>query len=337
MKKVTLTRNTISMFIIFSTLCMPGMEISPKNTFAKDTLCWQAGDFTVVPDEIVGIVIEYLLSSRDTVIKEIEKYKLSEIGRFFYGVRNIAPLNATCKRLYHCSNPFILAHVRAILKENKIKELFFISRQGSIIELCIKVGANINQLNNDHHLLAWAAHYESIEKTKQLLDNGADVNVRDERGLRALDVAVRFGYLELGMVLINPVARLTARKKIETLLIIYNQDCSLLSLLPKGIVKIIITCAHPEFAMDRELISFLHPQILVDTVPLEVLSTLINDGTLNQESIFGAWQQKLICINNSIKVSYGIRNARQRKRDFEIKQRFKTYALTQIEALLTIK
>jgi hypothetical protein len=139
--------------------------------------------------------------------------------------------------------------------------------------------------------------------------------------------AVYYKNFNVSIDLINPSQKSFARKKLETLIAIHNKNCSYFSLLPKEVLKIIITWMHPEYAMDRELLCCFHQDILVDNIPQENLALLVKDGTLNQDTILATWQKKINGITESLKA--------QKKLDDNDIQAFATEAIARITMLLT--
>jgi hypothetical protein len=177
-------------------------------------------------------------------------------------------------------------------------------------------------------LMRAAIYNNDVDIINTLIKAGADINSVNKRGYTALMYAVQLKNFNVSIPLINPSQTSSARKKLEILLAIYNKNCSYLSILPKEVLKIIITCMHPEeFTMDRALICSLQPQALVDNIPLENLALLIKDGALNQDTILAMWQKKINGITESLK-------AQKMLNDNDI-QEFATKALAKITKLLT--
>ena len=206
------------------------------------------------------------------------------------------------------------------------------------VRTLIEAGADINikMDSTGNTVLMDVICYRNIEIVNILVNAGADVNMVNKDGRSALALAVIYyrhpsnnKHSEICMTLINPPAKPAIRKKIETLIMIYNEGHSCLSELPKELLKVIITYAHPEYAMDRESVRCLHPQVLVDTIPLEALVMLIKDGILNQDAILGAWQNKITSMVQSLK-------ARKMLDDNAIRK-FESDALTKVTMSLTFE
>jgi ankyrin repeat protein len=171
-----------------------------------------------------------------------------------------------------------------------------------ITNALIKAGADINSVNdNGNTALICAAMNNHIDIVNALIKAGADINTVNKDGYTAFMLALYQRRFNASIPLINPSQKYFARKKIETLLAIHNKNCSYFSLLPKEVLKIIITWMHPEYAMDCESLRCFHPDILVDNIPLENLAILIKDGTLNEDTILAAWQKKINGITESLK------------------------------------
>jgi ankyrin repeat protein len=168
-----------------------------------------------------------------------------------------------------------------------------------------------------------------IDIVNTLIKASADINTVNKDDYTALMYAIYLKKFKVSILLIDPSQTSFARKKVETLLAIYNKNCSYFSLLPKEVLKIIITCMHPEYAMDRELLRCFHPKILIDNIPLENLALLIKDGTLNQDTILATWQKKINGIAESLK-------AQKKLNDNDV-QKFATEALAKITMLLANK
>lgn len=207
------------------------------------------------------------------------------------------------------------------------------NRSADLINALIKTGADINMDLNEYGALAfsWAVERKDRELLSALLKAGVDVNISDKCGYTAFILALEWYQLSISFALINPVAKYKVRKTFETLLMIYNKGCSCLSMLPREVLRIIITYAHPAFAMDRELIRHLPSHVLVDNIPVKTLSILIKDGTLNQDSILEAWQKKIDRIVQFLKNQKII--IRNQKADYQI-EKFATDALKMIAVVL---
>lgn len=226
-----------------------------------------------------------------------------------------------------------------------------------LVKKMIEAGADLNMVDKDGHTaLFYAVGTNKIDVIRPLIQAGADVNIDTGnmvflRALRnhssglikelilakadipstystqVLELAFASEYPDLPIQVINPMQKPLAKKSIKTLLMIYKNTDSCVSELPQEILKIIITCAYPEYAIDHPTIASLHPQVLVDTVPLEILSGLIKNGVLQQKSVFNkAWQKKLK------KITLELRRSR-RLTETQI-QSFITDALKRIEASL---
>jgi hypothetical protein len=175
------------------------------------------------------------------------------------------------------------------------------NKNTDITNALIKAGADINSVNkNGTTALMYAAMNNHIDIVNALIKADADINV-NKSGDTALTYAVKDRKFYVSTHIINPSQKSFATKKLETLLTIYNKNCSYFSLLPKEVLKIIITWMHPEYAMDRELLRCFHPDMLVDSIPVENLALLIKDGTLNQDPILAAWKKKIKGITESLK------------------------------------
>jgi ankyrin repeat protein len=198
------------------------------------------------------------------------------------------------------------------------------------INTLIKAGADVNSVNKDGETaLIDAAYNKDADNVNALIKAGADVNSADKNGETALMHAIRLKNYTTSIQIFNPSQKSFARKKIALLLMIYKEGSSCLSVLPKEVLKIIITCMHPEYAMDRESLRCFHPDILVDNIPLENLALLVKDETLNQDTILAAWQKKINGITESLKA--------QKKLNDTYIQEFATEALTKITKLFTNK
>ena len=197
-----------------------------------------------------------------------------------------------------------------------------------VVNALIKAGADVNIVGDC--TLSVAVHRGDIKRVNALIKAGADVNITHIDGIEALALVIKHNGPERCMALINPaVVKPSTKKKIAILLMIYNEGTSYLSALPQELLKIIIQFADPEeFAMDQELIHYLHPKALVDTIPLKTLAILIKDGTLNQDSILDAWQKKLASIIWHLKIYGGYLN-------YNDIQKFESYTSKEIKALLT--
>jgi hypothetical protein len=192
--------------------------------------------------------------------------------------------------------------------------------------------ADVNSAKKDGNTpLMYAARDNNIDIINALIKAGADVNSVNHNGTTALICAAYWNMnVDIIHALINPSQKSFVRKKLETLLAIYNKNCSYLSFLPKEVLKIIITCMHPEeFTMNCALICSLHPQVLVDNIPLENLVLLVKDETLNQSIILDAWQKKINGISESLKA--------QKMLGGNDIQAFATVALARITKLLANK
>ena len=171
-----------------------------------------------------------------------------------------------------------------------------------LVKALIEAGADVNMIDKNGNTALLVALENMINMDNELIKlfvkAGANINASDENGTSALAFALKNGVQiiepKICMTLINPITQDTTnnRNKIQTLLMGYTDCGSFLSILPKEILKIILTYTYPEYAMDRELISYLHPDILVDNLPLETLSILIKNGTLNKDSILAALATK---------------------------------------------
>lgn len=204
-----------------------------------------------------------------------------------------------------------------------------------IVKLLIKAGAYVNTKNSTHStLLMLAVKKDNTDIAQLLIEAGADVNVINHFGetalinalkrenfellyplvkananipdkyyLELLDIASRTGYeyaackSDMSFLIINPKQTSFAKKNIETLFMIYRQGCSDLSVLPKEVLTTILTYAYPEYAINAKL----HPQILVDTVPCEMLAILIKNGVLDGGTIFEVWGDKIFLIAESLR------------------------------------
>ena len=176
----------------------------------------------------------------------------------------------------------------------KIKWLFYKKKYPSIAKILIEVGADLNIVNQSGNTaLVYAIEGKNIEIITALIKAGAHTNTRNKDDETPLELAINTTNKNIYMCLINPSITCIAKKKIETLLMIYRQTDSYLSELPKELLKIIITFAHPEYVIDLQTVAKLHPHVLVDTVPLETLALLIKNGTLNRNIIFESWKEKL--------------------------------------------
>jgi ankyrin repeat protein len=197
-----------------------------------------------------------------------------------------------------------------------------------IVNALIKAGADINTVNKyGDTALMYAGCTNKIDIVNALINVGADINTVNKDGYTAFMLALHQRKFNASILLIKPSQKSFARKKLETLIAIHNKNCSYFSLLPKEVLKIIITCMHPEeFAMDHELMRSLNPQALVDNIPLENLALLVKDGTINQDTILAAWQKKINGITESLT---------KKKLDDNKIQEFATEALAKITMLLT--
>lgn len=192
----------------------------------------------------------------------------------------------------------------------------------------IEAGADVNSIDKEGDTaLVCAVENENCTLLASLVKAGAEVNIYDQYGVAALTLAIKSGLPEISMALMNPVAKDTVRKKIEMILMIYYKRCSWLSVLPQEILKIVFTCAYPEFVLDSQFIKEVHPQVLVNTIPLDTLALLINKGTLNQDSILENWEKKVTCIVQLLEA--------QKELDNNVIQQFATDALIKIVTSLT--
>jgi hypothetical protein len=222
-----------------------------------------------------------------------------------------------------------------------------------VLDILIKAGADINTKNKmGNTALIYATKYNSSMVTR-FIEAGANTNVTNKLGYTALiyileskdcnmEYSFRISYGSFledsspGLILpnsirmINPSRKSFTKKKIALLLMFYKEGSLYLSVLPKEVLKLIIAYMHPEeFTMDRALICSLHPQALVDNIPLENLALLIKDGALNQDTILATWQKKINGIAESLKA--------QKKLNDDDRQAFATEALAKITMLLANK
>lgn len=187
----------------------------------------------------------------------------------------------------------------------------------------IEAGADVNIANRyGQTAFMGAVGNRNIDVMYALIKAGADVNVYDVFGINALELAINSQQFEMSMVVLNPVLKLYRRKKIETLLMIYKSGFSELSLLPQEILQLIVTFMHPEFAMDCQLLSEIDPLVLIDTIPLEVLSLLIHNNMLHQDDIISAWHEKIVFLVQALEA--------QRLLSNEAIQQFETDVLVHI-------
>lgn len=81
-----------------------------------------------------------------------------------------------------------------------------------VVELLLKSGANVNDLDNQSHSpLMYAAHLDSPEIVELLLKNGANTELRDKEGTTAIIMAARIGAVSCMKMLIEAKANVNAQ------------------------------------------------------------------------------------------------------------------------------
>lgn len=212
----------------------------------------------------------------------------------------------------------------------------------NILQFLIKSGAHVNtRTKHNYTPLIFACTKDNNDAVIALIEAGADVHVIDQYGetplidvarkgniialnalikahaeipntwkKRVLELAVNCirNFPDMAFNVINPMSSPRTRNKIETIIMFYRNTYSHLSELPPEILKIILTYAYPEFAIDLQTLACLHPHVVVDTLPLETIASLIKNKTLNQKDILEAWKQKLVHIVAWLNVSGNITN-----------------------------
>ena len=104
-------------------------------------------------------------------------------------------------------------------REGVEPEVFFRSvMNGDFAEVkrLIEEGVDINARDNEGHTtLMYAAGYGHTEVAKLLIEEGADINARDNEGTTALLIASKYGWLEVAQLLIGVGADANARTRLE--------------------------------------------------------------------------------------------------------------------------
>ncbi len=173
--------------------------------------------------------------------------------------------------------------------------------QTDIAKMLINTGANPIVTDKDiKNAFSYAIEKQNHEIINTLInakDNTWHANISDacRKSLLMIAMSSARKYPNMAFQIINPTQKPLDRKKIETFIAVYKKGSSCLSDLPKALLATIITYAYPEYAMDSKSIACLHPEVIVNSLPLNMLEMFIKNGVLKnkEKDILAAWQDKI--------------------------------------------
>jgi hypothetical protein len=194
----------------------------------------------------------------------------------------------------------------------------------NVAQLYVQYGADVNSKDiRNNTAFTYAHNNKNIIILDLLVKAKAEISLYDEETLQALKLMINSGYFSTAIAVLNPNPKGSDSKKIEMLLMMHNRSCCMLSELPKDVLKVIITFAYPEYAMDVSILINLPASQLVESISVEDLAVLINRNLICRDTIVNAWQSKIEQVMISLTRYIGC-----------ARNRFKEKALQEIKQLL---
>lgn len=142
---------------------------------------------------------------------------------------------------------------------------------------------------------------------KTLRRFGAIVDLNEQRHgyyIPALPLAINLGHFQSAFALIEPVISLEARQNARALLMAHRRPESPASMLPKDVIKLIISISYPEYTlnagMDPLILAQQDPDVIADRVPLNVVARLTKSGYLDQQVVLDSWNRKLATVSGTV-------------------------------------
>jgi hypothetical protein len=312
---------------------------------------------------------------KHNVLKEAYRKRYMDIVKFLIDAGSHKSQKIIDKEnwwLLKASRENLLDHVQKVIA-NGIADIntardggrtaVMLAKKKEILTCLIKAGCNVNaQDKHGQTALLSSSFFGEVEKTKILIEAGADVNQGDNMGniplalmldncdsrkekriallqllceagvyipkdyhTKAFKAALKSKNVPLALLsLFSPKTELYAKKKAETIFLFSTDIHSLLSMLPKEILLCVLTYAYPEYPTSIYPIANLHSEIIIEKISFKLLAELITEKILDYDNIFKAWETRIANIVQYLKSQHTYNDNKTQELEIALKKEVAT-------------